>query len=190
MPSLIKYHLILLDSNSNYSKVRSVMLFQVYQTLISFEGRLFLHACTGNLLPFCRFLFQSSKKIFKNTDIEFTRYEKVWNWKLKLLCRRTIVSISYLMLNFLHFSNVCSFLTFQFYSDYFYKAPQDAIVKTLVRNRVDTYMYVQNTTVEALKLPWWRQITHNLEHYFLSGAPFMDPVFFSEDQQVLHFCFL
>ena len=72
----------------------------------------------------------------------------------------------------------------QFYSDYFYKAPQDAIVKTLVRNRVDTYMYVQNTTVEALKLPWWRQITHNLEHYFLSGAPFMDPVFFSEDQQV------
>ena len=76
------------------------------------------------------------------------------------------------------------FLSLQFYSDYFYKAPQDAIVKTLVRNRVDTYMYVQNTTVEALKLPWWRQITHNLEHYFLSGAPFMDPVFFSEDQQV------
>ena len=78
------------------------------------------------------------------------------------------------------------FVSLQFYSDYFYKAPQDAIVKTLVRNRVDTYMYVQNTTVEALKLPWWRQITHNLEHYFLSGAPFMDPVFFSEDQQVLH----
>ena len=45
-------------------------------------------------------------------------------------------------------------------------------------------MYVQNTTVEALKLPWWRQITHNLEHYFLSGAPFMDPVFFPEDQRV------
>ena len=80
--------------------------------------------------------------------------------------------------------NVMMISYFQFYSDYFYKAPQDAIVKTLVRNRVDTYMYVQNTTVEALKLPWWRQITHNLEHYFLSGAPFMDPVFFSEDQQV------
>ena len=66
-------------------------------------------------------------------------------------------------------------------------------------------MYVQNTTVEALRLPYWRQvrqnlsgrhrhmsskfaiasqITHNLEHYFLSGAPFMDPVFFPEDQQV------
>ena len=57
-------------------------------------------------------------------------------------------------------------------------------MKTLVRNRVDTYMYVQNTTVEALKLPWWRQITHNLEHYFLSGAPFMDSVFFPEDQRV------
>ena len=25
---------------------------------------------------------------------------------------------------------------------------------------------------------------HNLEHYFLSGAPFMDLVFFPEDQQV------
>ena len=57
-------------------------------------------------------------------------------------------------------------------------------MKTLVRNRVDTYMYVQNTTVEALKLPWWRQITHNLEHYFLSGAPFMDSVFFPEDHRV------
>ena len=72
----------------------------------------------------------------------------------------------------------------QFWSDYYFRAPQDAIVKTLVRNRVDTYMYVQNTTVEALKLPYWRQITHNLEHFFLSGAPFMDPEFFSEDQQV------
>jgi neuroligin len=71
-----------------------------------------------------------------------------------------------------------------FWSDYYFRAPQDAIVKTLTRNRVDTYMYVQNTTVEALRLPWWRQITHNLEHYFLSGAPFMDPVFFAEDQQV------
>ena len=79
---------------------------------------------------------------------------------------------------------------FQFWSDYFFRAPQDAIVKTLVRNRVDTYVYVQNTTVEALKLPWWRQITHNLEHYFLSGAPFMDPVFFSEEQQVSFLKFL
>lgn len=56
-------------------------------------------------------------------------------------------------------------------------------MKTLVRNRVDTYMYVQNTTVEALRLPWWRQITHNLEHFFLSGAPFMDPVFYPEGEQ-------
>ena len=77
------------------------------------------------------------------------------------------------------------FLFFQFWSDYFFRAPQDNIVKTLVRNRVDTYVYVQNTTVEALRLPWWRQITHNLEHYFLSGAPFMDKVFFPEGQQVI-----
>ena len=45
----------------------------------------------------------------------------------------------------------------QFWSDYYFKAPQDALVKTLVRNRVDTFMYVQNTTVEALRLPYWRQ---------------------------------
>ena len=39
----------------------------------------------------------------------------------------------------------------QFWTDFYFTAPQDAIVKTLVRNGVDTYMYVQNTTVEALK---------------------------------------
>ena len=50
-----------------------------------------------------------------------------------------------------------SFLFLQFWSDYYFKAPQDALVKTLVRNRVDTFMYVQNTTVEALRLPYWRQ---------------------------------
>ena len=71
-----------------------------------------------------------------------------------------------------------------FWSDYYFKAPNDAIVKTLVRNGVDTYMYVQNTTVEALKLPWWRKITHNLEHYFLTGAPFMDSDFFPQNEQV------
>ena len=92
-----------------------------------------------------------------------------------LICAKTV---------FVYFFVLTSVSCLQFYSDYFYRAPQDNIVKTLVRNRVDTYMYVQNTTVEALKLPWWRQITHNLEHYFLSGAPFMDPVFFPEDQQV------
>ena len=71
-----------------------------------------------------------------------------------------------------------------FWSDYYFKAPQDALVKTLVRNGVDTYMYVQNTTVEALGLPWWRKITHNLEHYFLTGSPFMDSVFFPDNEQV------
>ena len=71
-----------------------------------------------------------------------------------------------------------------FWSDYFFKAPNDALVKTLVRNGVDTYMYVQNTTVEALRLPWWRKITHNLEHYFLTGAPFMDSDFFPQNEQV------
>ena len=34
------------------------------------------------------------------------------------------------------------------------------------------------------RLPWWRHINHNLEHYFLTGAPFMDSVFYPADVQV------
>ena len=47
--------------------------------------------------------------------------------------------------------NLIKFYSFQFWTDFYFTAPQDAIVKTLVRNGVDTYMYVQNTTVQALK---------------------------------------
>ena len=49
------------------------------------------------------------------------------------------------------FSDAHFFPFFQFWTDFYFTAPQDAIVKTLVRNGVDTYMYVQNTTVQALK---------------------------------------
>ncbi len=35
-----------------------------------------------------------------------------------------------------------------------------------------------NTTVEGLKLQEWRKVPHDAEHYFLSGAPFMDVEFF------------
>ena len=41
------------------------------------------------------------------------------------------------------------YLFFKFWTDFYFTAPQDAIVKTLVRNGVDTYMYVQNTTVHS-----------------------------------------
>ena len=34
------------------------------------------------------------------------------------------------------------------------------------------------------RLPWWRHIPHNLEHYFISGAPFMDSVYYPVDVQV------
>lgn len=35
-----------------------------------------------------------------------------------------------------------------------------------------------NTTVEAFKLPEWRKVPHDAEHFFLTGAPFMDTEFF------------
>ena len=31
---------------------------------------------------------------------------------------------------------------------------------------------------------WWRHIEHNLEHYFISGAPFMDSASYPADVQV------
>lgn len=59
-------------------------------------------------------------------------------------------------------------------SDYLFRAPSDKIVKLLVEQNVPVYMYVLNTTVEALKLPEWRKYPHDIEHLFLTGAPFMD----------------
>lgn len=59
-----------------------------------------------------------------------------------------------------------------------YRAPVDQIVKLLVHERVPVYWYVLNTTIEAFKLPEWRKVPHDTEHYFLTGAPFMDTEFF------------
>ncbi|XP_037958142.1 cholinesterase [Teleopsis dalmanni] len=63
-------------------------------------------------------------------------------------------------------------------SDLYYRAPVDQIVKVLLEQKVPVYYYVMNTTVEALKLPQWRKYPHDIEHYFLTGAPFMDIEFF------------
>lgn len=51
-------------------------------------------------------------------------------------------------------------------SDALYKSGVDALVKVLVnstnKNSIPTYYYLLNTTVEALKLPFWRQVSHVL----------------------------
>lgn len=52
------------------------------------------------------------------------------------------------------------------------------MVKLLVQQKVPVYWYVMNTTVEAFKLPEWRKVPHDAEHFFLCGAPFMDTEFF------------
>ena len=59
-------------------------------------------------------------------------------------------------------------------SDFLYRAPTDKIVKLLVDQHVPVYMYVLNTTVEALRYPEWRKYPHDIEYFFLTGAPFMD----------------
>lgn len=67
---------------------------------------------------------------------------------------------------------------FQLLSDFFFRAPSDNIIKLLLDQKVPVYIYVMNTTVEALNLPEWRKVPHNIELYFLTGAPFMDIEFF------------
>ncbi|XP_065226291.1 fatty acyl-CoA hydrolase precursor, medium chain isoform X2 [Planococcus citri] len=59
-------------------------------------------------------------------------------------------------------------------SDFLYVGPHDKITKLLLKQNIPVYLYVQNTTVEALKLPEWCKAYHNIEWYFLIGAPFLD----------------
>ncbi|XP_049826299.1 neuroligin-4, Y-linked isoform X2 [Aethina tumida] len=62
-------------------------------------------------------------------------------------------------------------------SDFLYTAPNDKMVKLLIDEKVPVYMYVLNTTIESLRLDEWRKVPHNIEHYLLIGAPFMDVEF-------------
>ena len=52
------------------------------------------------------------------------------------------------------------------------------MIKLLVERNVPVYMYVLNTTVESFNTDFWRRVPHNIEHYLLCGAPFMDAEFF------------
>ncbi|KAF2360655.1 Carboxylesterase type B [Trinorchestia longiramus] len=73
-------------------------------------------------------------------------------------------------------------------SDALYKSGIDQLIKEMVnttdRKPVPTYYYLLNTTLDALKLPQWREVPGNLEYYFLSGAPFMDPEFYPENYRI------
>ncbi|KAL1493155.1 hypothetical protein ABEB36_011266 [Hypothenemus hampei] len=62
----------------------------------------------------------------------------------------------------------------QLLTDFLYTAPNDKMVKLLVEQNVPVYMYVLNTTIESFQFPEWRKVPHNIEHYLLSGAPFLD----------------
>lgn len=73
---------------------------------------------------------------------------------------------------------------FQLLSDFLYVAPNDKMIKLLVERHIPVYMYVLNTTVESFELPEWRKTPHDIEHYLLCGAPFMDTEFFPESLKV------
>ncbi len=60
-------------------------------------------------------------------------------------------------------------------SDALYKSPSDSMIKMMVDNSVPTYSYVLNTSINALNYPFWSRVPHNIEYFFLTGAPFMDP---------------
>ncbi|XP_072401949.1 cholinesterase isoform X1 [Diabrotica undecimpunctata] len=62
----------------------------------------------------------------------------------------------------------------QLLSDFLYTAPNDKMVKLLIEQNVPVYMYVLNTTVESFNLSEWRKVPHDIEHYLLCGAPFLD----------------
>lgn len=57
-------------------------------------------------------------------------------------------------------------------------APNDKMIKLLVEKNVPVYMYVLNTTIESFNYPHWKRVPHDIEHYLLCGAPFMDVEFF------------
>ena len=59
-------------------------------------------------------------------------------------------------------------------TDFLYVSPQDKMAKLLLQHNVPVWLYVQNTSVEAFKLPEWGKAYHNIEHIFLVGAPFLD----------------
>jgi neuroligin len=63
-------------------------------------------------------------------------------------------------------------------SDFFFRSPSDYMSKLLLEHKIPVFIYVLNTTVEALNLPEWRKTPHDIEHLFLTGAPFMDVEFF------------
>jgi len=57
-------------------------------------------------------------------------------------------------------------------------------VKLLLARGIQVHSYLLNYTLEALRLPFWREVPRGMEYYLLSGAPFMDPEFYPERVRV------
>ncbi|RWS27463.1 neuroligin-4: Y-linked-like protein [Leptotrombidium deliense] len=64
------------------------------------------------------------------------------------------------------------------YTDSWYTAGNDKMVRLMLKNRIKTYMYVLNYTLEGLQNPDWIGVSHDTEYLLASGAPFMDKLFY------------
>ncbi|XP_022255482.1 cholinesterase-like [Limulus polyphemus] len=68
-------------------------------------------------------------------------------------------------------------------SDSYFVAPNDKMLKLMLKNDVKTYMYVLNYTIEGLAelRPEWFGVPHDTEYFLSTGAPFMDPKFYPKN---------
>ena len=64
------------------------------------------------------------------------------------------------------------------YTDSWNVAGVDKMMKLMVKNKIKTYMYVLNYTIESLNWPRWMGVPHDTEYFLISGAPFMDDQFY------------
>ncbi|XP_035225491.1 neuroligin-like protein glit-1 [Stegodyphus dumicola] len=67
-------------------------------------------------------------------------------------------------------------------SDSYVKAPNDKMLKLLLKRKIRTYTYVLNSSLEGLQSIKDHEhnifgdvVPHDTEYYFITGAPFMDP---------------
>lgn len=71
-------------------------------------------------------------------------------------------------------------------SDSYFVAPNDKMLKLMLKNDVKTYMYVLNYTIEGLVelRPEWFGVPHDTEYFLSTGAPFMDPKFYPKSLEL------
>ncbi|XP_054722853.1 neuroligin-2-like [Uloborus diversus] len=63
-------------------------------------------------------------------------------------------------------------------TDRYYVSPMEEMVRLLLKNKVPTYAYVLNYTLQGYDTPLKGFVSSETEYLLLSGAPFLDPKFY------------